>query len=81
MGFTDPVDESGSDQPVDEAALVPLAESRGVVEDDPDDDFAVDAQPYAPPDVMDDGEARPDEVPAGLRLGDRPDFLLGGLDA
>lgn len=59
MDYTEPVDDSQSDEVLDESTLQPLAEAQGALEDDPDDQGD---QPY-PGAGYGDSFQFPDEVP------------------
>ena len=59
----EPVDDSQSEEAVDEGTLLPLSESRGVLADNPEQDHEDDHQPFPPPGFVDDLPITTDEVP------------------
>jgi hypothetical protein len=63
MSNGDPVDDSQSVEALDESTLLPLAESPGVLADDPDLDSEDDHQPFPDPGFVDDLPIAPDQVP------------------
>lgn len=62
MSDGEPVDDSQSEETLDEATLLPLGESAGVRADDPEQDHEDDHRPMPPGGFVDDLPPGDDEV-------------------